>query len=158
MGSDVDFDFQVGDWAVRHRRLNGRLVGSTDWEEFGGTCSMRKILGGHGNIEDNEIHLPAGSYRAVALRSFDPIARTWAIWWLDARIPHSLDVPVVGGFTNGVGTFFANDVLDGRPIRVRFTWTGSRDETPVWEQAFSLDAGASWEVNWVMRFTRIGSV
>ena len=156
MGSDVDFDFQVGDWDVRHRRLNGRLVGSGDWEEFGGTCSMRKILGGHGNIEDNQIHLPAGSYRAVALRSFDPIARKWAIWWLDARSPHSLDVPVIGGFTNGVGAFYADDVLDGRPIRVRFTWKGTGDDTPVWEQAFSPDEGASWEVNWVMRFSRIG--
>jgi hypothetical protein len=154
-GSPADFDFEEGDWRVRHRRLNGRLVGSSDWEEFDGACSMRKVLGGHGNIEDNVIELPAGAYRALALRSFNPDTRQWAIWWLDARSPHNLDVPVVGGFENGIGTFYADDTLDGRPIRIRFRWTGTGDGAPVWEQAFSADAGATWEVNWVMRFTRL---
>lgn len=30
-----DFDFFVGRWNVRNRRLVGRLVGSTHWESFG---------------------------------------------------------------------------------------------------------------------------
>jgi hypothetical protein len=154
-GDASDFDFQVGEWEVHHRRLIGRLVDSTDWEEFSGTCSMRKILGGHGNIEDNLLHFRTGSYRAAAMRSFDPDAGTWAIWWLDARNPHRLDVPVVGGFEDGVGTFYADDVLDGRAIRVRFTWSETNSDTPVWEQAFSRDAGVSWEINWLMRFTRV---
>jgi hypothetical protein len=155
MSSAGDFDFEIGDWRVAHRRLNGRLVGSADWEEFSGTCSMRTILGGHGNVEDNVINLPTGSYRAVALRSFDPSARTWAIWWLDGRSPHRLDVPVIGTFQNGVGTFYADDTLDGRPIRVRFTWSETHGDAPVWEQAFSADAGRTWETNWIMRFTRV---
>lgn len=124
-GCAQDFDFQIGDWFVRHRRLNGRLVGSTDWQGFDRTCSMRTIMAGQGNIEDNQIHLPGGSYRAVALRSFDPLTRSWAIWWLDARNPHGLAIPVVGSFNDGIGTFFADDVLDGQPIRVRFTWRTS---------------------------------
>src|SRR5262245_46344581 len=110
-GSPGDFDFQVGEWSVSHHRLVGRLVNSNTWEDFAGTCSMRKILGGHGNIEDNVINIPSGSYRAVALRSFDPETRQWAIWWLDARRPHGLDTPVIGGFENGVGSFYADDTL-----------------------------------------------
>ena len=153
-GSRQDFDFQIGDWDVHHRRLIGRLVGSDDWEEFDGTCSMRTILGGQGNIEDNQINIPSGSYRAVALRSFDPATLTWAIWWLDARNPHGLDVPVIGGFADGVGTFYADDMLDGRPIRVRFTWSETHGDTPVWEQAFSPAGESTWEVNWVMHFKR----
>ena len=35
--SGADFDFLVGDWQVGHRRLRKRLVGSQDWDEFGGT-------------------------------------------------------------------------------------------------------------------------
>ena len=154
-GSPADFDCEVGDWRVQHRRLNGRLVRSNDWEEFAGTCSMRTVLGGHGNVEDNVIELPAGAYRALALRSFRSDTRQWAIWWLDGRSPHNLDVPVVGRFENGVGTFYADDTLDGRPIRIRFRWSETRSGAPVWEQAFSADAGASWEINWVMRFTRV---
>jgi hypothetical protein len=45
-----DFDFQIGSWRVTHRRLRERLVGSTDWEAFTGTSTMRPVLGGSGNI------------------------------------------------------------------------------------------------------------
>jgi hypothetical protein len=114
----------------------------------------RKILGGLGNLEDNALDPPDGAYRAVAMRAFDPAAGTWAIWWLDARRPHHLDVPVVGGFENGTGLFYAEDMLDGRPITVRFTWFSHQTDTARWEQAFSDDGGDTWETNWMMDFVR----
>jgi len=149
-----DFDFQRGRWRVDHRRLKSRLADCRDWEEFAGTCEQRPILGGNGNLEDNWIDLPGGSYRAVALRSWDPTSARWAIWWLDGRSPHALDTPVVGGFEGKVGTFYADDELDGRPIRIRFLWLRTDTDTPRWEQAFSADGGESWETNWTMDFTR----
>jgi hypothetical protein len=153
----VDFAFAVGDWNVRHRRLRERLAGCTDWIEFPGEMSTRPVLGGFGNVEDNLLHLPEGPYRAVALRSFNPQTLQWSIWWLDGRAPGQLDVPVVGSFTDGVGTFYADDTLNGAPIRIRFTWFTSNPENPRWEQAFSSDNGASWETNWTMDFTRAPS-
>jgi hypothetical protein len=149
-----DFDFFLGQWTVSHQRLKDRLVGSTEWEHFKGSCFMHKILGGFGNIDDNIVELPTGIYRAATLRSFDPKSRTWSIWWLDARNPGSLDVPVVGDFKDGVGTFLANDVLNGKPIVVRFVWTLPKPESPQWEQAFSPDGGKTWETNWIMNFSR----
>lgn len=148
----TDFDFIIGRWTVRHRRLNERLVGCREWTEFSGTSVTRKILQGFGNVEDNVLHLPGGSVRAAALRSFDAASRTWAIWWLDGRAPHRLDVPVVGGFSGGIGEFHAQDVLDGRPIEVRFVWHANPGGLPRWEQAFSADGGLSWEPNWTMVF------
>lgn len=148
----ADFDFIIGDWSVRHRRLNSRLTGCTDWTEFSGLSSTRKILGGFGNVEDNVLSFPDAEVRAAAFRSFDPQTRTWAIWWLDGRAPHSLDAPVVGGFSGPVGVFFANDTLDGKPIKVRFTWNANPGGNPIWEQAFSGDGGTTWETNWVMEF------
>lgn len=150
----ADFDFEFGEWVVAHRRLNARLCGCMEWTEFNGRSSTRPILGGFGNLEDNELSLPEGVYRAVAIRSYDAATRQWAIWWLDARQPHSLDVPVVGRFEAGVGLFFANDSLDARPIKVRFTWETRTPDAPRWEQAFSADGGATWETNWVMQFRR----
>lgn len=149
-----DFDFMIGDWRVHHRRLNSRLTGCTEWTEFTGESSTRKILGGFGNVEDNLLRYPDGDARAVALRSFDPGTRQWAIWWLDGRAPHSLDVPVVGGFTGSIGLFFAEDKLEGRPITIRFTWNANPGGNPRWEQAFSADGGNTWEINWTMDFTR----
>ena len=149
-----DFDFQQGRWNVRHRRLKARLAGCSEWEEFAGTSEQRPLLGGNGNVEDNLLHLPGGSYRAVALRSYDPASASWAIWWLDGRAPHRLDVPVIGRFEHGVGSFYADDLLDGRSVRLRFLWLGTDGDAPRWEQALSPDGGASWENNWTMDFTR----
>ncbi len=149
-----DFDFLFGDWRVAHRRLSRRLVGDNDWREFAGAMNARPILGGLANIDDNWLDLPGGAYRAASLRSFDPQTNQWAIWWLDHRHPHSLDVPVLGRFECGVGAFFADDVFEGRPIRIRFLWTRTDSPSPQWEQAFSADGGASYETNWIMQFTR----
>ena len=148
------FDFQTGRWRVRHRRLKARLTGCTEWDEFDGTCEARPLLGGYGNIEDNLLDLPGGAYRAVALRSFDPASGNWAIWWLDGRSPHSLDVPVIGRFEDGVGTFLADDLHERQPIKLRFLWLGTGTGSPRWEQAMSADGGASWETNWIMDFER----
>jgi hypothetical protein len=150
-----DFDFEFGAWRVAHRRLKERLAGCEDWEEFSGTCDTRPILGGNGNLEDNLLEFPDGAYRAIALRSFYAASGRWAIWWLDARRPHHLDVPVVGRFEGGVGTFLAEDALGGRPIQVRFLWLRTGTDNPRWEQAFSPDAGKTWETNWTMDFSRI---
>ncbi len=149
-----DFDFQIGCWDVRHLRLSARLCGATEWEAFDGTSSMRPILGGNGNVEDNVLNIGSGTYRAVALRSYDTKTRRWAIWWLDSRNPHNLDVPVIGTFENGVGSFYANDLLGDKPIKVRFLWLATETLTPRWEQAMSDDDGATWETNWTMDFIR----
>ena len=37
-----DFDFLVGHFIMRHRRLKERLKGSTEWEEFDGTAVGKK--------------------------------------------------------------------------------------------------------------------
>ena len=150
----ADFDFIVGDWQVSHRRLNSRLAGCTDWTEFQGTSSTRKILEGFGNVEDNILKFPHGEIRAAAFRSFNEETQEWAIWWLDHRAPHVLDTPVVGKFSGTVGTFFATDKLNGKPITVRFTWQANTGGNPTWEQAFSEDEGTTWETNWVMEFVR----
>ena len=93
-----DFDFEIGNWSVQHRRLKLRLQNCTEWEEFLGQCSMQLSLDGLGNLEQNIIEIPSGPYHAIAIRAFDPKSETWAIWWLDGREPHHLDKPVIGRF------------------------------------------------------------
>jgi hypothetical protein len=150
----VDFDFVIGDWLVKHRRLKERLVNCQEWVEFDGAMSTHKILGGFGNLEDNILHFPDGEFRAIALRSYDPSTAKWSIWWLDGRFPDQLDVPVVGSFENGVGTFFANDTVANVPVTVRFVWRRIDSDELRWDQAFSTDEGKTWETNWTMSFHR----
>lgn len=148
-----DFAFQTGAWRVRHRKLKARLVGETDWIEFAGTCRAWELLGGAGNVDDHWLDDPSGPYRAATLRRWDPAAAHWSIWWVDPRQP-VLDPPLHGRFEDGVGVFRGDDHLRGKPIVVRFIWSEIRGDHARWEQAFSADAGASWEVNWVMDFDR----
>lgn len=151
------FDFLVGHWTVKHRRLKERLAGCTEWEEFPGTCSLRPLLDGQANVDDNVLHMPWGTYRAASIRAYDPATRLWSIWWLDSRQPHDLGVPVVGAFKDGIGAFFADDTLNGQRIRVRFLWTDITAASARWQQAFSNDGGATWETNWTMEFERMTS-
>ena len=152
-----DFDFLIGEWRVQHRRLKERLANNHEWVEFDGTCRNFPLMDGWGNVDDNRINIPGDNYRGVGLRSYDPKTGQWAIWWVDSRTPHgAVDPPVKGKFVNGVGTFYADDTLRGKPIRVRFTWSKITPTSAHWEQAFSPDGGRSWETNWHMDFSPLG--
>lgn len=147
-----DFDFMFGNWRVRHHRLKSA---PDEWVEFDGRSSTRPIMGGAGNLEDNVLNPPSGSYRAAAVRAYDAKTGLWAIWWVDGRNPHGvLDPPVSGRFENGIGRFYADYIQNGKPMRVRYTWTHATPDTAHWEQASSADAGKTWETNWKMDFTR----
>ena len=155
-GDVHDFDIFVGRWRTHQRRLKERLAGSTEWVEFEGEQDFRLLLDGAANMTDNLFHLPDGPYRGVTLRSFDAKTQSWAIWWLDDKRPHKLDVPVIGRFENGSGAFYADDTFDGKPIKVRFLWKNIKQDSRRWEQAFSPDGGKTWETNWTADFYRIG--
>jgi hypothetical protein len=150
----TDFDFFEGRWRVAHRQLKRRLAHCAEWAEFGGSTVVGQLLGGAGNVDDNLLEHPDGAYRAVTLRAFDAASGNWSIWWLDGRTPSRLDTPMVGRFEHDIGTFHADDVFNGQPIRVRFRWHRTGEAGPRWEQAFSGDGGATWETNWTMQFVR----
>ena len=153
MSSATDFDFFMGSWTVRNRYLGERLRGSEDWQEFEATSDVRPLPSVLGN-EDEFRTEALGGFVGMSFRFFDPEAGRWSIYWADSRRPGVLDPPVFGGFANGSGVFEGTDVLAGKPILVRFTWTGVDTQEPRWEQAFSGDGGESWEPNWVMEFAR----
>ena len=151
-GTAHDFDFFMGTWKVRNRRLRARLAGSDDWEEFDATSVARPILGGLGNVDEFRTDHDGG-FIGMSFRFFDPVKGRWSIYWADSRRAGELDPPVFGRFSGDRGVFVGRDVFDGKPIRVRFIWSGIRTRTPRWEQAFSADDGATWETNWVMDFS-----
>ncbi|MEO8672193.1 MAG: hypothetical protein ABI411_12825 [Tahibacter sp.] len=149
-----DFDFLVGSWKVQHRRLRERLVGSKDWDEFGGSLVNWPVLGGFGNVGDNVMERPSGTIRGVGFRSYDVSAQQWLVWWLDARNPHAIDEPLRGSFADGVGTFLGDELVDGRRVKTRARWSTISPTVAQWEQASSVDDGATWEINWVSELTR----
>ena len=146
-----DFDFLMGRWSVRSRRLRERLAGCEEWIEFDASLTAWPLLDGYGNGDAFRADWGDG-LAGTTLRLFDPKTRRWSIYWAGKANP-VLDAFLVGAFDGDQGVFEAEDVFDGRPILVRFIWT--RGPTPRWEQAFSEDGGRTWETNWVMDYTRI---
>ncbi|HEX4746327.1 MAG TPA: hypothetical protein VFU99_05525 [Gaiellaceae bacterium] len=151
-----DFDFLLGRWTVYNRRLVRRLAGADEWDEFDAMAAARSLPGGLGN-EDVFCTSYGGGFVGMSFRFFDPETELWSIYWADTRRPGTLDPPVVGSFDGDEGVFEGHDTIDGRPIRVRFTWSGVTTTTPRWEQAFSDDDGETWETNWIMEFARAGA-
>ena len=101
--------------------------GCAAWLEFDGTCTVRSIMDGAGNVEEHRFDKPDGVTHGVALRAYDAKTDQWAIWWVDGRNPHgALDPPTVGRFDNGVGTFYWDGVVNGQQIRTRLSGRKSR--------------------------------
>jgi hypothetical protein len=78
------FDFLFGEWRVRHRRVQ---ADTHKWVEFDGTCSVRPLMDGSANLEEQVLNAPNGAYRAVGLRAYDAKIGQWSIRWLDGRYP-----------------------------------------------------------------------
>ena len=154
-----DFDFLLGQWDVENHRLTRRLQQSQEWETFSATQSNQALPAGIGNYDDFIAADWRPGFVGLSLRLFNPQTQCWSIYWLDnhsggLQADGLLQPPVVGKFADGVGIFEGDDMLDGRPIRVRYTWRGVDTPMPTWEQSMSDDAGVHWEVNWRMRFRR----
>jgi len=145
-----DFDFLTGSWLVANRRLRERLVGCTEWEEFDATSRAWPLLDGAANID--EFRFPDGS-TALTLRLFEPARRQWSLYWATS-VHGVLFPPVHGGFVDGVGTFYGDDLHEGTPVRVRYIWSGITPTAARWEQAFSVDGEQTWETNWIMQLQR----
>ncbi|GIH93487.1 hypothetical protein ACFFMN_20365 [Planobispora siamensis] len=146
------FDFLVGTWASRQRRLRRVLAGSDDWYEFPGVTRCWSVLDGAGNID--EVTFPTQGFGGVTLRLYDGATDLWSLYWASSRTGISLP-PVVGRFgADGRGVFTADDVYDGVPIKVNYIWSDITAHSCRWEQEFSADGGATWETNWVAEFTR----
>ena len=153
-GAAHDFDFFLGDWRVAHRRLRKRLAGSDDWEEFGGTTRCQSLFGGLANMNESVTQRRGRTSHGLGLRAFDPRSATWADWYLSGADPTQIGVPGVGRFAGGIGTFLSDETFEGQPVKVRGQFQSLSADVAQWDQAFSIDDGATWETNWVMRYTR----
>jgi hypothetical protein len=150
-GDMHDFDYFVGAWTTKQRRLKARGVGSTDWEEFPAVQCLTLYLGGIATVD--ELYMPSKMLAGLTLRTFNLEKHQWSIYWVSSATGQLDPVPVVGGFALNRGEFYADDQDNGRPIRIRYLWKLRDHDHARWEQAFSYD-DHTWETNWIAEFTR----
>jgi hypothetical protein len=153
-GGQHDFDFEIGTWKAHLSRLDHPLTGSTRWLEYEGTSVVRKVWEGRANLGELDVKGTAGHIEGLTLRLFNAQANQWNITWANAQSGTLDRSTMSGGFKSGRGEFFGQDSLDGRSIFVRFVFSDIAPTSFRFEQAFSVDGGKSWEVNWKATFTR----
>ncbi|MEJ7596305.1 MAG: NIPSNAP family protein [Kofleriaceae bacterium] len=149
-----DFDFELGTWNTRLRRLVRPLTGSTEWVEYAGTTVVREVWAGGGNLVELDVTGPAGHIEALSLRLYNPATRQWSLNFA-GRASGELSPPSIGSFAAGRGEFYSTETLGDRPILVRFVISNITATSVHFEQAFSADAGKTWEVNWIAEDTRM---
>ena len=151
-----DFDFEIGRWQTKVRRLTQPLRGSKTWVEYAGTSIVRGVSNGRANLVELDVTGEAGRIEGASWRLYNPQTRLWSINFASMR-DGQLTPPVSGRFEHGRGEFYGQDTLDGRPIFVRFVISDITPSSAHFEQAFSGDGGKTWEVNWIATDTRTGA-
>jgi len=156
LGPEHDFDFEIGTWRTSLKRRLRPLTGSSDWVEYQGQSVVRPVWGGRANLLELEVEGSGGKIEGLSLRLYNPDTRQWSLSYSNVRTG-TLTPPVTGEFKNGRGVFYGVDEVNGRVVLVRFVISDVSSKSAHFEQAFSDDGGATWEVNWIATDTRVPS-
>jgi hypothetical protein len=148
-----DFDFEFGDWKMHLSRRVKPLTGSNTWVSYDGTSIVRKVWNGAANLGEIELTGPAGRIQGLSLRVYNPESRQWNVHFANSS-SGVLGEAMVGGFKNGRGEFYNQELYNGKSIFVRFIFSDIGPSSFKLEQAFSDDGGKTWEANWLATFTR----
>ena len=151
-----DFDWEIGNWATHVRVLRNPLSGAApDWAEFRGTSLVKPILGGRANSVELSVKNDKGAIEGVSLRLYNVSSRQWSLNYATVR-GGVMTAPVYGQFDGkGRGTFYGQDVIDGRTVLVRFVINSVSPKEARFEQGYSRDGGVTWETNWIAVDTRL---
>lgn len=153
-GSPHDFDWEIGSWTCRLRRLVHPLTGSHTWVSYEGTSIVRKIWGGKANLGELEVTGGGQHIEGMTLRLYQPQGHEWSIYWAGS-VDGELTSPMIGGFSNGHGEFYDQESYQGRAIFVRFIFSKFSRTSFELDQAFSDDGGKTWETNWIADFAKM---
>jgi hypothetical protein len=149
------FDFDLGTWHTHSKRLLHPLSGSGDWVEMDGTTVVRRVWGGKANLAVYDAKGAGGKVTLLGLRWFNPVMHEWNIDFATPQVGTLGSIPGVGKFNDGRAVFYDYEPIGGRSVLVRFSIWKITADTAQSEQAFSMDGGKTWEVNWINHYTRV---
>jgi hypothetical protein len=148
-----DFDFNIGVWKTHISMLAKPLTGSKTWKELNGFVTVRKVWDGRAQVEEIEADGASGRFEGLTLFLYNPQSHQWAMSFANSN-DGAIDQPTIGGFKDGRGEFFEQDVYNGRSIMVRMVWSDITPTSHRVEQSFSDDGGKTWEPNFIGMLTQ----
>ena len=148
------FDSHIGSWHTSLKRLKDPLTSSNTWLTYEGTTTVRAVLHGRANLAELEVAGGAGRIDGISLRLYDPKSGQWTLNYANLA-DGTLATPSVGRFEGARGEFYSDEKYGGRDVHVRFVIKPQGPDVIRFEQAFSIDGGRTWEVNWMATDTRL---
>ena len=148
-----DFDFEFGTWKSHISRRLHPLTGSTTWVQMEATVVVRQVWNGRANLMELMADSPTGHLEELDLRLYNPQSHQWSRNFANSS-DGTIEPPMFGEFKNGRGEFIGSDTLNGKAILVRHVFSEITPDSHHFEQSFSDDGGATWELNFVATLTR----
>ncbi|MBL8891788.1 MAG: hypothetical protein JNL67_17540 [Planctomycetaceae bacterium] len=150
VGKPGDFDFLAGEWKIHNRRKKPE---ANEWDEFASEATCWTVLGGIGSIE--ELRIPARDFSGIGVRLLDVQQKIWSDHWVNGKSGVLTTPGQTGVFVDGVGTFTSDWSEGDQKMLVKGVWDQITPNSCRWYQAVSKDAGATWEENWIMQWSRV---
>ena len=76
-----DFDFELGTWNFRVKRMTHPLSGSRQWIELDGTTKTCRVWSGRAQLEQMAVSGGGQSIEGLTLRLYNPQTRQWSLYW-----------------------------------------------------------------------------
>jgi len=104
-----------------------------------------------------ELRIPERGFSGMGLRLLDMQRHVWSDFWVNAKSGALTTPGQEGGFVNGTGLFWSDDVDDGnRTVRYLCIWDRITPRSCRWRQVSSSDDGRTWLHHWIMDWQRVG--
>lgn len=146
-----EFDFDFGTWNVHIRHLQNAV--SKSWVEFNGTDTVHKIWGGRANLAEVEADGPSGHLEFLSLRLYNPESHQWSLN-VAGTASGTVNVPTIGGFSNGRGEFYDQETSGGRAVLARTVCSDITPNSYHFEESFSGNGGRTWEPTFIATLLR----
>jgi len=148
-----DFDFNIGTWHTRIRRILDPFSASSASIELNGTVSVRDIWGGRAKLEEIEADGPNGHWEGLSLFLYNPQSHQWNQTFINSK-QGMVASPLVGVFNNGRGVLLSQDTFHERSILVRGVWSDIKPASHRYEESYSDDGGQTWRPAFLANLTR----
>lgn len=149
-----DFDFEIGTWKIHVSRLQHPLTGSQSWIDLDGTCVVRKLLDSANNVLELKLSNATDHLEGISVQLYNRQTHQWSLNFAGLS-DGMFGQPTVGEFKDGRGEFFDQEPYNGKTILLRKVWSNITPNSARFEEAFSIDGGKTWEINWIATETRI---
>jgi hypothetical protein len=148
-----DFDFNFGKWNAHIKALHRASDNTTSWKTFDGTADVQKVWDGRAQLEEIEADGSSGHLEALVIILYNPDAHQWTKSF--ASSDDGQLSTMTGGFANGRGELYSQEMFHGRTQLLRAVWSDITPKSQNFQESSSDDGGRTWQPYFAATFDRM---